>query len=840
MIHERIVPSMTYDTINNDVTMAGGAAGALGRIDKYELRRELGEGGFGTVYLAHDTVADVDVAVKGLPPEVKHNAVELESIRGNFALVKRLRHPNIVAVTDLHQALSVSYASKDVESKLRVFERDTMVVMDYAPGVTLAQWRRQFPGGKVPLDKAIAVVRQIASALDYAHGQKVLHRDVKPANVMVESADGGKLVARVLDFGLAAEIRSSMGRLSREIRDTSGTRPYMAPEQWLGHRQGPATDQYSLAVLFHELVIGEVPFASVFDTGDPIVMLNAVANNPVELPEDFAPAVKYALSKALAKKPGDRFASCADFVDALGGKIIVEPPSIGGDVTKKGSAPAKRALQSPVWIIVAVFLFAALAGIAGWLLRDDGRNNYGKAEATSQFGSNEIQRPVAQSVPVDEALKGEVHIMKGKAGQARDRNAREEWRSWPYFDVHAKDVEAFYRAGVDAFDKDDYKLAKEMFGKVRENMYWLSSNKVMRVSAAVVREKALASKREAEGLEPGRFASPEWNAAAVCLSDAERLFEEGQFRQAESHFASADDAFKLAKEVAQSAKATADRKNATAKFFAAYNEKRYDDAAKLRHDIDLNDATVQFDLGYMYANGKGVEEDAGESVKWYRQAAKNGILSAMFNLGVMYSTGKGVAKDLEEGEKWYKMAAEHGYEKAKDVLQKKENARVAKEARENAERKLEAAKKQLDAKKEAEAERLYKLGEKYAKGDGVDADDAKAIRYFTKAAAAGSKAASIEIARIRGYVSQRFLEIALKCQNLSNLTQQMFPDNRQILKESEELKKLLAWEISVRTELLPTVPPEQEIMVRQNLASRQAALMEVNRINNVARGNLGL
>ena len=831
---------MTDDSIDGVRTMLPRAEGKLGNIDQYELVRELGGGGFGTVYLAKDTVSGVDVAVKGLPPFVKSNREELENIRENFALISHLTHTNIAKALVLHQAKDVVYLLEDAQRKLRVSPDDFLMVMEYAPGATLSKWRKQFPERKVPVKTAIAIVRQIALALDYAHSQRIVHRDIKPANVMIETRLDGESVARVLDFGLAAEIRSSSGRVSREIHDTSGTRPYMAPEQWLGGKQGPATDQYSLAVLFHELVIGEVPFASVFDTGDPIVMLNAVANNPVELPEDFAPAVKYALSKALAKKPGDRFASCADFVDALGGKIIVEPPSIGGDVTKKGSAPAKRALQSPVWIIVAAFLFAALAGIASWLLRDDGRNNYGKAEATSQFGSNEIQRPVAQSVPVDETLKGEVLIMKGKAGQARDRNAREEWRSWPYFDVHAKDVEAFYRAGVDAFDKDDYKLAKEMFGKVRENMYWLSSNKVMRVSAAAVREKALASKREAEGLEPGRFASPEWNAAAVCLSDAERLFEEGQFRQAESHFASADDAFKRAKEVAQSAKATADRKNATAKFFAAYNEKRYDDAAKLRHDIDLNDATVQFDLGYMYANGKGVEEDAGESVKWYRQAAKNGILSAMFNLGVMYSTGKGVAKDLEEGEKWYKMAAEHGYEKAKDVLQKKKNVRVAKEARENAERKLEAAKKQLDAKKEAEAERLYKLGEKYAKGDGVDADDAKAIRYFTKAAAAGSKAASIEIARIRGYVSQRFLEIALKCQNLSNLTQQMFPDNRQILKESEELKKLLAWEISVRTELLPTVPPEQEIMVRQNLASRQAALMEVNRINNVARGNLGL
>ena len=345
---------MTYDTIDNDVTIAGGAEGALGRIDKYELVRELGEGGFGTVYLARDTVVDVDVAVKGLPPEVKHNESELESIRGNFALVKRLRHPNIVAVTDLHQALSVSYASKDVESKLRVFERDTMVVMDYAPGVTLAQWRRQFPGGKVPLDKAIAVVRQIASALDYAHAQKVLHRDVKPANVMVETSDGGKLVARVLDFGLAAEIRSSMGRLSREIRDTSGTRPYMAPEQLKGERQGAATDQYALAAMFYELVVGDVPFSSVFDCGDPAVMSVAVTTNAPTIPEDLPKCVRKALAVALAKKPEERFTTCGEFAAALEGKKV-----------SRGGAETQR--KSGVGIALAALALVAAIGVGGWI-----------------------------------------------------------------------------------------------------------------------------------------------------------------------------------------------------------------------------------------------------------------------------------------------------------------------------------------------------------------------------------------------------------------------------------------------------------------------------------------
>ena len=328
----------------------------LGRIDKYELVKELGEGGFGAVFLARDTVAGVDVAIKGLPPEVKHNASELEPIRANFALVKRLRHPNIVAVTDLHRAERVSYASKEVEEKLRVYARDTMVVMDYAPGATLAKWRKQFPDARVPLDKAVEITRQIASALDAAHAQKVLHRDVKPENVMVETRDDGETIARVLDFGLAAEIRSSMGRVSQEICDMSGTYRYMAPEQWQGRKQGAKTDQYALAVLFYELVVGEVPFASVFDCGDPAVMRLAVTTDAPDIPESLPKAVRRALETALAKKPDERFASCGDFVAALEGKKtvgrrVLTPPSRKGGIGK---------------VFGALALIAAVAAGAWW------------------------------------------------------------------------------------------------------------------------------------------------------------------------------------------------------------------------------------------------------------------------------------------------------------------------------------------------------------------------------------------------------------------------------------------------------------------------------------------
>ncbi len=121
------------DSINSVKTANPATAGVLGRIDQYELIQELGGGGFGTVFLARDTVAGVDVAVKGLPPLVRHNAEELERIRANFALVSRLHHPNIAAALHLHPAQEVFYPDEQTRQALRVLKGDYLMVMAYAP-----------------------------------------------------------------------------------------------------------------------------------------------------------------------------------------------------------------------------------------------------------------------------------------------------------------------------------------------------------------------------------------------------------------------------------------------------------------------------------------------------------------------------------------------------------------------------------------------------------------------------------------------------------------------------------------------------------------------------------
>ena len=298
-------------------TQWGGDPAALGRIDHYDILRKLGGGGFGVVYLAKDTASDVEVAIKTLHPLLKHNADEMDLLREKFRLVSRLSHPNIATALVLHPCRDINIRDDVARAELKLSPGDSVMVMRYAPGVTLSKWRRQFPDGVVPPDLALEIGRQVASALDYAHGEHIVHRDIKPENIMVETQDGGRIRARILDFGLAAEIRASMSRVSTEQGNTSGTHRYMAPEQWLGKKQDGRTDQYALACVLYELLSGAPPFAGVFETGDPMIMMATVKGEVPDEIEDAAPAVNAAILRALAKAPKDRFPSCGDFVKSL-------------------------------------------------------------------------------------------------------------------------------------------------------------------------------------------------------------------------------------------------------------------------------------------------------------------------------------------------------------------------------------------------------------------------------------------------------------------------------------------------------------------------------------------
>lgn len=255
----------------------------------YRLVRWLGGGGFGDVYLAEQVRNHEPVAVKILPVRL-FNQEELKAFI-NEARTMRLKHPHIVPLLDF------GIGDTDVP----------FLVMEYAPGGTL---REKHPKGQpLPLTLVNTYVSQMGSALQYAHEQRLIHRDIKPDNMLVR-ADGTILLS---DFGIVTVAQSSHSvNLDRNV---GGTLPYMAPEQIRGHPR-PASDQYSLAIVTYEWLAGKRPFEGTTveialqqETVPPPPFRPLVPNLPAE--------VEQVVLTALAKDPKERFASVAAFVHAL-------------------------------------------------------------------------------------------------------------------------------------------------------------------------------------------------------------------------------------------------------------------------------------------------------------------------------------------------------------------------------------------------------------------------------------------------------------------------------------------------------------------------------------------
>jgi serine/threonine-protein kinase len=264
--------------------------------DRYSIERELGAGGMATVYLAHDHRHDRPVAIKVLRPELGA-AIGAERFNREIRVLARLRHPFILPLHDSGIAAGALY-----------------YVMSYIEGESLG--RRIARTGRLPIEAALKITREIADALAYAHQEGVVHRDVKPENILI-SKQGHALLA---DFGIARTSVASAGTAQLTgVGLAIGTPAYMSPEQVLGEENvGPPSDVYSLAVTFYEMVAGQPPFVS---SSSPV----AVAMQHVTAPVPPLSArgvsvpttVAAALERALAKDPADRFPTAAEFGAAL-------------------------------------------------------------------------------------------------------------------------------------------------------------------------------------------------------------------------------------------------------------------------------------------------------------------------------------------------------------------------------------------------------------------------------------------------------------------------------------------------------------------------------------------
>jgi serine/threonine-protein kinase len=317
---------------------------------RYEIERELGQGGMATVYLARDLKHHRQVAIKVVKPELAAS-IGSERFLREIATAARLTHPHILPLYDSGEAGGFLY-----------------YVMPYAEGESLRD--RLVREKQLPLDEALQIAREVADALSYAHSHDVVHRDVKPANILLESGH-----AVVADFGIARAISAAGGETLTETGMTVGTPAYMSPEQAAGAKNlDGRSDLYALGCVLYEMLAGQPPFTG--PTAQSLVHQHlSVAPRPVT---DLRPAVPgcvaAAVQRALAKAPADRFTSVALFAEVLAHRDWVSVPVAP---QQPSARPARR-----WWPLAWLGAVAAVVALALLLVPRLGRQALAPAAPT--------------------------------------------------------------------------------------------------------------------------------------------------------------------------------------------------------------------------------------------------------------------------------------------------------------------------------------------------------------------------------------------------------------------------------------------------------------------------
>ena len=260
---------------------------------RYRIERELGSGGMAVVYLAEDLRYGGSVAVKVLRREIT-GIFGSGRFGREIRILQRLRHPAIVPVLDAHESLTLHY-----------------YVMPYVRGESLRELLAS--AGPLPLSRVLHIAAAVADALDYAHAEGVLHRDIKPGNILLE---GDRVL--VCDFGVARAVEVAAGESISSSGLVLGTPAYMSPEQAVGGEVDARSDIYAFGCVLYEMLAGEPAFTGATSQA---VVARVISGEPRSLRSvraDVPSAVESALRLALAKEPERRPASARDLMQRLG------------------------------------------------------------------------------------------------------------------------------------------------------------------------------------------------------------------------------------------------------------------------------------------------------------------------------------------------------------------------------------------------------------------------------------------------------------------------------------------------------------------------------------------
>jgi serine/threonine-protein kinase len=302
-------------------------------IGKYIVKRELGRGGMGAVYLAEQPGLGREVAIKELVPSAAADPTALKRFLQEAQVMARFSHPNLVQLHDMEQIGAANY-----------------IVLEFVRGKSLRDWLNR---GEIPLPQVFAVMHGVLQALDYAHRHAIVHRDMKPENVLL--SDEGAV--KVADFGIArlTDDSAAPGQTATKTGTTVGTPQYMSPEQVASSKVDGRSDLYSAGIMFYELIVGQPPFTATEADG-PFTLMAKHVQAPPKPPSVHKPGLDMRLEevilKALSKRPEERYQSGQEFDEAVtrvadrlcpGWQKSLEP---GADLSKMVPGAAAVAVPS--------------------------------------------------------------------------------------------------------------------------------------------------------------------------------------------------------------------------------------------------------------------------------------------------------------------------------------------------------------------------------------------------------------------------------------------------------------------------------------------------------------
>jgi TPR repeat protein/serine/threonine protein kinase len=725
--------------------------GGMEKIGPYEIIGEIGRGGMGVVYRAFDPVIGRPVAIKMVRLDESMEPPEREFLRG--AIFREARSAGILSHSSIVKIYQISEDAGNA-----------FIAMEFVNGPTLEQLLSR----SEPLDKTTIwnVLRQSAGALDYAHQKGIVHRDVKPANIMIDE-DGA---VKICDFGVA-----KMLGITRSVTRTGqvvGTPFYMSPEQLRGKTLDGRTDQYSLAVVAYQMLTGQRPLMA--ETMESLLF--KVAFEEPSSVRDHNPSlgkpVEAVFRTALSKQPEARYANCGKFVEALWAaceaSVGWEPVAQGGKQSEIADSPSAIKGPEPVqqWSSLAptefmvresqveslvnkpkpvlpilptgIALFVAVALIA-WAVVG---LKHGATTRSTDTPQSAARGPAPATLPIIVySFSSDPPSIK------RGGSAKLHWSVSNATEVRVEPgvgtVAASGYHDVSPSETTSYELvAKGAGGEVRQH---LNVNVTVSATATAITSFSI----DRPSIKRGESAKLNWsvsNATEVRIEPGVGAVAGSGYRDVSPPETTnyelivkgpgGDSRRAVRVEVTaallhQAAKQSPiiDPLFDTGAIQRAWASKDY---VRIRALAETGSAEAQNYVGVMYRTGQGIPKDDAQALAWYRKAADQGLALAQSNIGAIYALGRGVPKDDNQAVIWYRRAADQGLAMAQNIL-----GSIYADGRGVPKDDNQAVIWYRKAADQGDASGQNNLGFMYQNGRGITKDEEQAVAWYRKAADQG-------------------------------------------------------------------------------------------------------